>query len=1088
MTNILTPPQLVFADIDGSPLDAGFIFIGQPNLDPISNPISIYWDEEKTDLATQPISTRNGYISRNGSPAKIYIDADICSVLIKNANGSLIYNSPSFNQVAVISNISNKVLVEKNRAEAAEAALSNSITTEVNRSTAAETLLNTNLNNEVSRATAAEAALQTQVNAIGVGNKSYKTYALMSAASGSIPANSKVTVTNDSTSSNNGDWNWDGTTFTKSVYDPLTQAKTYTDDSVRSIEINRSQNKNKFTLDQILFNTFPTATTGTRTVVYRNGIKQMKLVSAATGGSIVAYWDFDASLFTREFSASLCIEGLTSGSDGLIGIQQLNSSNSVVSSTYALTSASAAITKQTFKMNIASVTAGAVKIRLIVNMLTASTREMYINSLFIADGNNAEFIRPDDVVNLQPINDSITQLNGAFNSVAVSTKNKFDPSLAENGKIADYKTGNSANFPDGILFGKRAVEAGKTYTLWIPTNLPFSFQTFIYTYSSTGTYLGLDRSVTGNPLTETVNLSPPTGIGFLDANKTVTFTIPSGSSIAYIQLMAAYRTHTLDEFNTLVNSMQLEEGGVKTSFEPYSRTGYKLVVKESALPSLNVDNTFTLTIDGVDAYIRTPFNSSLDLVQQVRYGSNITWANNIISPWEIRTIPNTTARDSVIAAFGAGTLIVTQGDDAAPQFYNGTYIGGNHGANIVHQVTVAGHGKTYVDVGSRWTNGANTWTIVRIVDVNTLWLVSQNIGTTYWQFVTSSLNGLTLTHSAGATNTSSFTPSADVITQLWCALNNRTKKIVINGFKEVSAAGVYDVQSVELVDNYDIMNPVAIISYLQAHTGTATEQKLNIDSIASDMRVSMSYKYAINGSYPAIMQIEAKNNLYFGFSGTVQAVPLNYSGKTLLQYVPKVGSIVGSSKTWNFANVEDITTTIDRIDFLKASWIDPLNPPDRMAQIVKNGANKEFGQVLGYVTTRGIAKPSIRTNTTDAGFVFTTRKMYPKAINGIVYPSSIMPAGTVLNIVAYRSIFDSTVLPQATVFTWFQDNNDIYIIFDIHQNASMLKLPFPSMFNGKSATVIDSNTNFTLHNEIVSDGGLLCSVINNYGQATIKLS
>lgn len=60
--------------------------------------------------------------------------------------------------------------------------------------------------------------------------RAYKTYALMDADKTNIPAKSKVTVTNDATASNNGDWQWDGATFTKSAYDPLTQAKKYADD------------------------------------------------------------------------------------------------------------------------------------------------------------------------------------------------------------------------------------------------------------------------------------------------------------------------------------------------------------------------------------------------------------------------------------------------------------------------------------------------------------------------------------------------------------------------------------------------------------------------------------------------------------------------------------------------------------------------------------------------------------------------------------------------------------------------------------------------------------------------------------------
>ncbi|SEO56142.1 GDSL-type esterase/lipase family protein [Acinetobacter sp. yr461] len=88
------------------------------------------------------------------------------------------------------------------------------------------------ISSESARALAAEAAIQAQQNANGVGNRAYKTYALMDADKANIPNNSKVTVTNDATSSNNGDWQFStdgGGTFTKSIFDPLTQSKNYAD-------------------------------------------------------------------------------------------------------------------------------------------------------------------------------------------------------------------------------------------------------------------------------------------------------------------------------------------------------------------------------------------------------------------------------------------------------------------------------------------------------------------------------------------------------------------------------------------------------------------------------------------------------------------------------------------------------------------------------------------------------------------------------------------------------------------------------------------------------------------------------------------
>ncbi len=51
------------------------------------------------------------------------------------------------------------------------------------------------------------------------GRKAYTTLALAQAAQSSLPANTAIEVTNDPTSSNNGTYQWNGTTLTKSAYD-----------------------------------------------------------------------------------------------------------------------------------------------------------------------------------------------------------------------------------------------------------------------------------------------------------------------------------------------------------------------------------------------------------------------------------------------------------------------------------------------------------------------------------------------------------------------------------------------------------------------------------------------------------------------------------------------------------------------------------------------------------------------------------------------------------------------------------------------------------------------------------------------------
>ena len=91
----VNPPFPVYTDIDGQPLEDGYIYIGTPNLPPITNPIATYWDAALTQPAAQPIRTRGGYPVNSGTPARIYIDGVSYSIQVLNKNGAVIYTEPS---------------------------------------------------------------------------------------------------------------------------------------------------------------------------------------------------------------------------------------------------------------------------------------------------------------------------------------------------------------------------------------------------------------------------------------------------------------------------------------------------------------------------------------------------------------------------------------------------------------------------------------------------------------------------------------------------------------------------------------------------------------------------------------------------------------------------------------------------------------------------------------------------------------------------------------------------------------------------------------------------------------------------------
>lgn len=88
-------PYPVFYDRSGDPLENGYVWIGQANQNPQTNPINVYFDKELTQLVAQPLRTIAGYISNAGTPAQVYVDASNFSIIAQEKDGTMIYNFPN---------------------------------------------------------------------------------------------------------------------------------------------------------------------------------------------------------------------------------------------------------------------------------------------------------------------------------------------------------------------------------------------------------------------------------------------------------------------------------------------------------------------------------------------------------------------------------------------------------------------------------------------------------------------------------------------------------------------------------------------------------------------------------------------------------------------------------------------------------------------------------------------------------------------------------------------------------------------------------------------------------------------------------
>lgn len=88
-------PHLYIGDAAGRPLDNGKIFFGEPNKDPEFYPINIYYDQDMTIPAMQPVRSKGGFMNANGDMVEIYAEESEYSVKVLDAHGVKVFYKPS---------------------------------------------------------------------------------------------------------------------------------------------------------------------------------------------------------------------------------------------------------------------------------------------------------------------------------------------------------------------------------------------------------------------------------------------------------------------------------------------------------------------------------------------------------------------------------------------------------------------------------------------------------------------------------------------------------------------------------------------------------------------------------------------------------------------------------------------------------------------------------------------------------------------------------------------------------------------------------------------------------------------------------
>jgi hypothetical protein len=95
MAQTIINPFPNFVGSQGLPLNAGDIYIGVAGQNPETHPINLFWDEELTVAATQPIRALNGYFLHGDVPGRLWAASQPYSLRVRGAAGEQVLDAPS---------------------------------------------------------------------------------------------------------------------------------------------------------------------------------------------------------------------------------------------------------------------------------------------------------------------------------------------------------------------------------------------------------------------------------------------------------------------------------------------------------------------------------------------------------------------------------------------------------------------------------------------------------------------------------------------------------------------------------------------------------------------------------------------------------------------------------------------------------------------------------------------------------------------------------------------------------------------------------------------------------------------------------
>ena len=487
---------------------------------------------------------------------------------------------------------------------------------------------------------------------------------------------------------------------------------------------------------------------------------------------------------------------------------------------------------------------------------------------------------------------------------------------------------------------------------------------------------------------------------------------------------------------------------------------------------------------GDNTFIRSVFSVTQDLVLRVGLG-----ANNQISFGSARLVANSAGMTE--GDLDGGILIHNTGDDAAPWRINNTYIGASHGCSDARKLMIAGHGLTATDLGSEWEDGSGRkYYIIKIVDANNVWVLSENMGTgARWDF-DNTISGTVLTNKAASI---SFAFSGNSLAQIIPACRMATQSWLVNGEIPLANGIVATCDTFDIVEEYDMVNPASLLADIIANPGE--ERDFTAAHLDGVVRNEITYRFHPNGANMIYYNATALQELeltYMGFLQTTMLTKGTYD--THEYYIPKTIPFTQDAIDYDFKMRQDFTFALpNTLNFTDDKIEDPQNRPERYIQLLGDVAggvtNRQVGYAIGYSPVHGLTQPQQRAANIDNALFLnkSSKKSYPHALDSAM--GSIVPAGAEFYCLGYRHYMNLEGLENATCVYWQEQEDDWVVYMDYHKSVDHDVVQLPAEFAGRQIEIIDKTSSLTLDAQTVGqDGGVSVSVTGGYGYAVFRLS